>query len=133
MKGDFSDCNTYHDIFLINVGLKVLSKIVTTRISKYALSHGVIRPKQFEFRNKEECISVYISIRKICQRRKFKNEFTYLTFLDFKKAYASVPMFNILTKLKNVGIRGKCLHFLKNLYLTSKGRANANLNGKTFR
>ena len=122
-KGDLSDCNNYRGISLINVGLKILSKIVTKRISDYAFSHGIIRPEQFGFRNKEECISLYISVREICQRRQIKGKFTYLAFLDLKKAYDSVPIFNILTKLYKIGIRGNCFRFLKNLYLTSKARA----------
>ena len=42
---------------LINVGLKINSKIISDRISTYALSHNFIRPEQFGFRNREECIS----------------------------------------------------------------------------
>ena len=41
----------------MNIGLKILSKIVTNRVSDYALSHEYIRPEQFGFRNKEECIN----------------------------------------------------------------------------
>ena len=69
---------------------------------------------------KEECISLYISIREICQRRQFKGKKTYLAFLDLKKAYDSVPIYNILSKIERLGIRGKCYKFIKNLYLTSK-------------
>ena len=50
----------------------------------------------------------------------------FLPFLTLKKAYDSVPIYNILTKLNNLGIRGKCLQFITNLYLTSKARANFN-------
>ena len=39
----------------------------------------------FGFRNKEECVSLFISIREICQRRKNDNKETYLAFLDLKK------------------------------------------------
>jgi hypothetical protein len=49
---------------------------------------------------------------------------------DLKKAYDSVSIFNnILTKLYNNGIRGKCHLFLRNFYLSSKARAffNGNL------
>jgi len=94
-----------------------------------SLNINFIWSEQFGFRNKEECISLYISIREICQRRKFQGYFTYLAFLDLKKAYDSVPIFNILTKLYNLGIRGKCHLFLKNLYPSSKPRAffNGNL------
>jgi len=38
-----------------------------------------------------------------------------------------VPIYNILTKLYNIGIHGNYFQFLKNLYLTSK--AGASLNG----
>jgi len=40
---------------LINVDLKIISKIVTNRIAKYALDHNFVRLEQFGFRNKEEC------------------------------------------------------------------------------
>jgi len=87
-----------------------------------ALSHNFIRSEQFGFRNKEECISLFVSIHDICQSKKFANKPTYIAFFDLKKAYDSVPIFNILTKLYNLGIRGKCFEFLSNLYLTSKAR-----------
>jgi len=45
-----------------------------------------------DFVNKEECVSLFISIREICQRRKNDNKETYLAFLDLKKAYDSVPI-----------------------------------------
>ena len=122
-KGDLSDYNNYRGISLINQDLKIISKIVTDRISNYALAHNFIRPEQFGFRNREECISLFISICDICQRRKFANKYTYVAFLDLKKAYDTVPIFNILTKLYNLGIRGKRFDFLSNLYLTSKARA----------
>jgi len=122
-KGDLTDCNNYRGISLINVWLKIISKIVTDRITNYALSHNFIRPEQFGFRNHEECISLFITIREICQRRSFAGKFTYVAFLDIKKAYDSVPIFNILTKLFRLGIRGKCFDFLSNLYKSSKARA----------
>jgi len=122
-KGDLSNCNNYRGFSLINVGLKILSKIVPDRISKHAFKHNFIRPEQFGFRNHEESISLYISIREICQKRKFKGEFTYVAFLDLNKAYDSIPIFNILTKILHLGIRDKCFDFISNLYLTSKYRA----------
>jgi hypothetical protein len=116
-KGDLSNCNNYRDISLINDGLKILTKIVTDRISKYVFKHNFIRPEQFGFRNHEECIGLYISIREICQRTKFKGKFIYVAFLDLKKAYDSVPIFNILTKIFHLGIRNKCFDFISNLSL----------------
>jgi hypothetical protein len=39
-KGDLSGCNNYRGISLINVGLKIILKIVTNRFDKYALDHN---------------------------------------------------------------------------------------------
>ena len=122
-KGDLTDCNNYRGISLINVGLKILTKIVADRISRYAFTHHIIRPEQYGFRSKEESISLFISIREMCQRRRMQGEATYLAFLDLKKAFDSVPIYNILTKLYNLGIRGRTLTFVTNLYLTSKAHA----------
>jgi len=49
------------------------------------LKNNFIRPEQFGFRNKEKSVSLFISIREICQRHKNDNKETYLAFLDFKK------------------------------------------------
>ena len=98
------------------LALKIISKIVTNRIAKYALEHKFVRPKQFGFRNKEECTALRI----ICQRRKFENKDTYLAFLDFKKAYDSVSIYNVLMKIHHLGIRGKYYNFIENLYLSSR-------------
>jgi len=127
-KGDPTNCDNYRGISLINNGIKLITKIVTTRISEYGLRNNFIRPEQFGFRNKEESVSLFISIREICQRRQNDNKETYLAFLDLKKAYDSVPIGSILHKIECLGIRGKCFQFIKNLYLTSK--ANVKVDGQ---
>jgi len=106
-KGDVSDRSNYRGISLIKVGLKIISKNITDRISSFALTYNFIRPEQFGFRDREECINLFISVREICQKRKLLGKFTYLGFLDFKKAYDSVPILNIHTKLYHYGVRGK--------------------------
>ena len=45
-KGDdLSDCDNYQGISLINNGIKLISKIVSKRISEYGLKNNVIRPR----------------------------------------------------------------------------------------
>jgi len=98
--------NITRGISLINVVLKVMSKIITDRISNFALSHDKIRPEQFVFISKEEYINLFISIRKICQRRKFQGKFTYVSFFwILKKPMTLSPTYNILqTKLYKLDI-----------------------------
>ena len=59
------------------IGLKIIAKIIANRISKYGIDKRLIRPEQFAFRNREECIIIlYTILRIICQRRKFENKDT---------------------------------------------------------
>ncbi|KAG4108507.1 1, 4-beta cellobiohydrolase [Neocallimastix lanati (nom. inval.)] len=46
---------------------------------------------------------VHVDIYSTCDRRKFKNKDTYLAFLDLKKVYDSVPIFNVLMKTHHLG------------------------------
>ena len=62
----------------------------------------------------------FMSIREICLRRHFSNKNTYIAILDLKKAYDTVPTYNILNKIECLGIRDKYLKFIENLYLSSK-------------
>jgi len=64
-KGDLSDCNNYRGISLINNIIKILSKIVATRILTYCNDNNIIRPEPYGFISKEECTNIFISIREI--------------------------------------------------------------------
>jgi len=65
-------------------GLKIISKIVTNRITKYAFEHKFVRPELFGFRNKEECIRVYRFLleKYVKEEKNLKEIFTFLAFLD---------------------------------------------------
>jgi len=63
-----------------------MSKIVTKKISDYVFSHGIIKPEQFGLRNKKECISLFISIHEICQKKdNLMINLSFLLFLTSKK------------------------------------------------
>jgi len=49
-----------------------------------------------------------------------------LLFLDLKKVYDSVPIYNVLMKIHHLGIRGKCYKFIENVYLSSKACVRVN-------
>jgi len=109
-----------------------LTKNVTKRIVDFAFTHGIIRSEQFGFRNNEEYISLFVSIREIRQRKKFNDQFIFLVFLDLKKAYDSVPIYNIHAKHNNIDICGKCFQFITNIYLTLKAHRGCSLSPILF-
>ena len=106
-----------------------MEKIIVNRISKYGIDKKFISPEQFRFCNLEECISLDISLRIIGHRCIFENKDIYLAFLDLKKVYDSVPIYNVLIKIPYLHIGDKCYYFIENLYLSSKacGRVDEQL------
>ena len=53
-----------------------------------------------------------------------RDQFTFIAFSwsQKKKAFDSIPTYDILIKFSNISICSKCLKFITNLYLTSKVR-----------
>ena len=52
----------------------------------------------------------------LIENRKLNNQDTYTCFVDFKKAFDSIPREPLWQKLTKIGIRGKLLTSLKALY-----------------
>jgi exonuclease III len=118
-KGDMLDPNNYRPIALINVGLKLLCKVLERRLTAEATRVGAIRREQFGFRRREEAISLRVFLQEIAFRRRERGFTTFITFLDLKKAYDSVPISLLLKKLQRLGIRGQIAGFLTSLYRTA--------------
>ena len=100
--------------------LKVLTVILSDCINAAAESHKLFSPAQAGFRQREECATQAACVVDVLQRRHIAGERTFATFIDFKKAYDTVPHEALFAKLSRFGVRGCCLQFLKALYNNSQ-------------
>jgi len=122
-KGDISDPTNYRGISLQDSAVKILMSILTTRLTKLVNSEEILSMGQAGFRENEECLGQVCTVAEIVKRRfNMKNgaERTYALFLDFKKAYDVVPHAAMFAKLQTLGVTGRFLDFVRNLYRTSK-------------
>jgi len=115
-KGDLADMNNYRGIALMTTALKVITVIISKRLNKALEEVNFFSPAQAGFRALEECITQVAAVVEACQRRRIDETSTFLTFIDLKKAYDTVPHGALLAKLSRAGIRGKCLGFIRGLY-----------------
>jgi hypothetical protein len=121
-KGDMTDMNNYRGISLINVLLKTLCSIVIHRIGVAVEGLGIIVREQAGFRPKEECLGQVAALIEIARRRFLDDhngadtKCTYTCFVDFQKAYDTVPHGALLYKLRKIGIVGRSLNFIRSLY-----------------
>ncbi|MCO5550338.1 hypothetical protein L7F22_003822 [Adiantum nelumboides] len=119
-KGDPTYTDNYRGISLINVALKIVTTILVTRIALTLEMRGFFLKGQAGFRFREECIGQVACLKEMVIRRKNDRKSTYAVFVDFRKAYDSVPHEAFFYKLEAVGVGGKALRFVKALYSHSQ-------------
>ena len=83
--------DSYRGISLIAVALKLVSTIVIRRISEALEKAGRLRRDQAGFRRREECTGQAVALYEVLQRRKVAGKKSYLVFIDYQKAYDTVP------------------------------------------
>ncbi|KAH6588975.1 hypothetical protein BASA50_010395, partial [Batrachochytrium salamandrivorans] len=112
-------------IALINVGLKLVCKVLQMRIERFVDTNNLLSYEQAGFRKREECVGQVVSLVDIIQRRQNAGINTHVLFIDIRKAFDTVPVGALLWKLQNMGFPRRTLVFLKALYTSSSARARA--------
>ncbi|KAH9272952.1 hypothetical protein BASA83_004845 [Batrachochytrium salamandrivorans] len=124
-NGDPLNPGDKRGIDLINVGLKLVCKVLQMRIERFVETNNLLSYKQAGFRKREECVGQVVSLVDIIQRRQNAGINTHVLFIDIQKAFATVPVGALLWKLQNMGFPRRTLAFLKALYTSSSARARA--------
>jgi len=119
-KGDPLALDNYRGISLISVTLKILTKIITSRVTRAAEQRGLLCKEQAGFRSQEECVGQAVTLYEICRRRQVRGLDTWLLFLDISKAYDSVRHELLMAKLEKLGFGGKLMVFLRSIYGSAK-------------
>ena len=112
-KGVRSQPVNYRPVSLTCILCKIMESIIRESILEFCINNGLLSDNQFGFINGrsttlqllnflEECIDVYAS-----------NGVTDVVYLDFAKAFDSVPHRRLLGKLKAHGIDGEILRWIE--------------------
>jgi hypothetical protein len=79
-------------------------------------ARGLLVPEQAGFRNREECMGQVLTLVEVAKRRRIQSQQpTYACFIDFQKAFDTVPH-EALLMMSRMGVTGKCLDFFRALY-----------------
>lgn len=122
--GDMADVDNYRGISLIAIVQKLVTRVVAGRLQRGFKAGLVLAREQAGFLAKEECLAQVASLLEVAQRRKWGwGRATYAAFIDFRKAFDTVPHNALFHKLWAAGVRGHCLRFIKSLYAHSTLKA----------
>ena len=116
-KGSKIDPENYRGISLLCCLGKYFSAILNQRLMKYAVENKIFSKEQLGFipgnRTSDALIILHNVVDYYCVKN---NKPIYACFVDFKKAFDSVPRHKIFEKLLKHNITGKFYDCIKNMY-----------------
>lgn len=115
-KGDSTDPSNYRGISLVDCLLKLVCTVVARRLSLAVEEQGWLSTAQAGFRRREEAMANAVALFEVVRRRQLSGKKTFVTFVDIKKAFDTVPTGALMAKLAKAGLSGRALEFIQALY-----------------
>ena len=112
-KGDKSSPGNYRPVSLTSVLCKSLEKIVREAIMKHLNKNNLLSDCQYGFRQNRGCILQLLKVVDEWSKDIDMNKQVDCKYLDFKKAFDTVPHKRLLKKLQSFGITGTVLKWIK--------------------
>ena len=110
---------------------KLYSAIINRRITRHLEENRLVEDQQNGFRAGRSCNQHVFTLCKILQSRLNQDRSTHLCFIDFRKAFDYLDRDLMLSRLVEVGVRGKIYRAIQESY---KVMLNAvRINGETGR
>ena len=120
-EGPKLDPSNYRGITLISCIGKLFLSILNNRLIEFVKEKKLLSPSQLGFVTGNRCsdahIIIYNLIKKKCHSQ---NSRIYSCFVDFKKAFDSVPRDLLLKKILDFGITGKVFNIIRHIYTTDR-------------
>lgn len=107
-KGDKNEPGNYRGIALINNILKLFTRILHVRIDKWASDGNILPEIQAGFRSGRSCVDqVFTLITTIQMQLRHEDNVVFAIFVDFKRAFDSIPHSLLWRKLASLGLSSK--------------------------
>lgn len=129
-KGQKEDPANYRGIALTNNILKIFTKIIAKRLQSWNEACKTLPESQAGFRQNRGCEDQSFSLITAVQAQlRIPDNSVYAIFVDFRRAFDSVPHNLLWSKLFKIGVSGKIIRCLINLY--DKAAAQVKLVGES--
>ncbi|GAB0210316.1 mitochondrial enolase superfamily member 1 [Grus japonensis] len=114
MKGMREDPGNYRPVSLTSVPGKIMEKIILGAIERHLKNNAIIRHSQHGFTKGKSCLTNLISFYDKVTCLVDEGKAVDVVFLDFSKAFDTVPYSILLHKLSNCGMGRYTLCWVKN-------------------
>ncbi len=115
-KGDVHLASNYRGITVTSCLWKVFTSLLNSRLMGGLEENKCFSDFQFGFRAKKSTVDAAFVLRSVIDEYHSKNKKVFACFVDFKAAFDSVNRNALLFKLNKMGVGGKFLFCVKNMY-----------------
>ena len=95
---------------------KLYSSILNRRLQSFLEKNNILVEEQNGFRASRSCIDHILVLCSVLRNRKALGLSTFLSYIDFQKAFDSVDRSLLFFKLSQIGINGKFYQALSAIY-----------------
>nr|VZH94989.1 unnamed protein product [Spirometra erinaceieuropaei] len=111
--GSRASANNYRPVSLTSICCKITEKIIKKALVQFLEQHHLLSDAQHGFRSGRSCLTNLLFTLERWTKARDKGKVVHAIYIDFKKAFDSVPHQRLLYKLRNAGIRGRLLVWIQ--------------------
>jgi Reverse transcriptase (RNA-dependent DNA polymerase)/Endonuclease/Exonuclease/phosphatase family len=116
-SGDPNDCGNYRGITIGSILGKLYATVLEKRISKWAEDSGIRARGQAGFRKDHRTVDNIFILRTLIEKAsKAGKKHLHVCFVDFQKAFDTVPRDLLWRRLAEIGVNGTMLKALISMY-----------------
>jgi hypothetical protein len=123
-KGDPLDPSNYRCLSVGPALSKLYAMLLEARLAQWAETCGARAPSQAGFRPEHRTTDHIFTLHTLISQARARRRPLYCCFVDFKKAFDSVPRELLWQRLREAGIDGPFLSALQSLYACVTARAS---------
>nr|VZI08040.1 unnamed protein product [Spirometra erinaceieuropaei] len=120
--GSRVSANNYRPVSLTSICCKIMEKIIKQQLMQFLEQNHLLSDSQHGFRKGRSCVTNLLYCLEHWTRAVDRGDMVHAIYIDFKKAFDSVPHHRLLYKLSRAGVRGKLLMWIRSFLI---GRSQA--------
>ena len=116
-KGSKTKAGNYRPVSLTCVPCKILETLIRERMLDHAKVHNLLNENQHGFMQGKSCLTNLLETLEDITTSLDEGDSMDIIFLDYQKAFDSVPHRRLLSKLNSYGYRGKVLMWIESFLI----------------
>ena len=125
-KGSRDEAQNYRPISLTCICSKVMERIVNEKVMQHLIHNNILCTQQHGFTSGRSCLTNLLTTLEDCSRNLDDKVPTDIIYLDFAKAFDTVPHARLCHKLQRSGIGGPLLRWIEDFLYDRKQRVTVN-------